>query len=219
MKAFIFDLDGTLLNTLADIAAACNHTLAERNFPGHEIAAYARMVGNGFTTLAQRALPANASLTPQKLDAFVAEARDYYAAHMMEETDPYPGMTGALSSLMHAGAILAVLSNKPQRLSEELVNHYFPSIRFAAVWGARPDKPLKPDPSSLLEMLRDFGLAQKDAAYVGDSDVDILTARNAGTLAVGAAWGFRGAKELETAGADIIIGNPWELAEVAHVVL
>lgn len=211
LKAFIFDLDGTLLNTLADIASACNFALAEHDYPQHPLAAYALMVGNGFETLVKRALPEERMPDALAIKTITQEARERYASHMMEATRPYPGMAEALAALAREKAALGVLSNKPDALSAKLIAHYFPDTPFIAVQGALQGKPLKPDPETLLAMLAKAGIPASSARYVGDSDVDMLTARNAGVMGVGAAWGFRGREELERAGADIIIASPAEL--------
>jgi phosphoglycolate phosphatase len=216
MKAFIFDLDGTLLNSLEDIAQSCNVVLRRHNWPEHPLPAYRQMVGRGFDYLVRSALPADvlAELAPEGLRPLVEEARAWYGGHMCEHTRPYDGLDGALQALCAGGRVLAVLSNKPDELTTDLVRRYFPGIPFALVRGARPGVPLKPDPAAPREMLAALGLAAKDACYVGDSDVDVYTARNAGMTAVGAGWGFRGAAELEAAGAACVLDAPGRLAEL-----
>ena len=149
MKAFIFDLDGTLLDTLEDIGQACNAVLAAHGYPTHPLAAYRRMVGNGFGRLVRSALPPAAlqALTPEALTPLVDEARAWYGRHMREHTHPYAGMPEALTELARRGLTLAVLSNKPDDFTRTLINHYFPQIPFAEVRGGRSDTPLKPDPA------------------------------------------------------------------------
>lgn len=215
MKAFVFDLDGTLLNTLADIGNACNSILRERHLPVHSLAAYRHMVGNGFDILMRRALPPDLKLTPQEFSNTVAAAREWYKNHMMEQTEPYPGMYETLRLLAASGAVLAVLSNKPDAMSNTLIRHYFADIPFAHIQGALPDIPLKPNPQSLLAMLAALSTEPDKSFYVGDSNVDVETAHNAGITAVGAAWGFRGERELVEAGANIVLQNPTELAALA----
>lgn len=211
LAAFVFDLDGTLLNTLADIATACNAVLAGHGYPQHPLSAYNHMVGNGFTALIARALPEDRPPDAAALARLVEEGREYYASHMMNETAPYPGMREALAELEARGDRLAVLSNKPDAMSVALIRHYFPKITFAAIQGARPDVPLKPDPTTLLTMLREINGGRKEATYVGDSNVDMETAHNASVYAIGVSWGFRGSEELEEAGADRIIQTPADL--------
>ena len=216
MDAAFFDLDGTLLDTLDDIGSACNRMLAAHGFPEHPLPAYATMVGNGFTRTVERALPpvVRAALSPEELEAFTAEARAQYAANLFDHTEPYAGMPEALAALAGCGLTLAVLSNKPDAWTVEIIRHFFPQIPFALVRGARPDSPLKPDPQVPLAMLAELGLAPLRCAYVGDSDVDMLTARNTGMLPVGATWGFRGPAELLNAGARLLPAQPAELPEL-----
>lgn len=213
MRAYIFDLDGTLLNTLADIGNACNFILRKYGFPEHPLASYSRMVGNGFRTLLIRALPAEAGLSVQKLDEIVSEARAWYGSHMMEQTIPYAGMDDTLAALASRGDFLGVLSNKPDHLSIALIRNYFPTIQFQHIQGAREGVALKPNPSALLAILKTYGLDCAESCYVGDSDVDIETAHNAAVKALGAGWGFRGATELASAGADAVLHEPSQLLE------
>lgn len=216
MDAAFFDLDGTLLDTLADIGSACNRMLAAHGFPQHPIPAYANMVGNGFTRTVERALPPQvlAALSRQEREELTDEARAQYAAHLYDHTWPYPGMPEALAELAGRGMVIAVLSNKPDAWTEPIIRHFFPDIPFARIHGARSELPLKPDPQVPLAMLAELGLEAPRCAYVGDSDVDMLTARNAGMLPVGAAWGFRGAAELRAAGARLMADRPAELPEL-----
>lgn len=213
MDAAFFDLDGTLLNTLADIGNACNRMLAAHGFPQHALPAYAVMVGNGFTRTVELALPptVTAALSRKDLEALAAEARACYAGNLREYTVPYDGMPQTLAALADKGMTLAVLSNKPDAWTVELISHFFPKIPFALVRGARPGAPLKPDPEVPRAMLAELGLQAGRCAYVGDSDVDMRTALATGMLAVGAAWGFRGAAELRHAGARLLAALPEEL--------
>lgn len=216
MDAAFFDLDGTLLDTLADIGGACNRMLAAHGFPEHALPEYTAMVGNGFTRTVERALPAKtaAALSPGEREELAAEARAQYAAHLYDHTVPYAGMSEALSVLAGRGMVLAVLSNKPDAWTVTLIRRFFPDIPFALIRGARPDVPLKPDPQAPRAMLDALGLSPGRCAYVGDSDVDMLTARNAGMTPVGAAWGFRGAAELRDAGARLLAARPADLPEL-----
>lgn len=216
MDAAFFDLDGTLLDTLADIGGACNRMLSAHGFPQHAIAAYATMVGNGFTRTVERALPPAvlAALSPKVREELTDEARAQYAAHLYDQTVAYPGMTEALAELAGRGMVLAVLSNKPDAWTGPIIRHFFPDIPFALIRGARIGLPLKPDPHVPLAMLAELGLEAPRCAYVGDSDVDMLTARNAGMLPVGAPWGFRGAPELRAAGARLLPERPAQLPEL-----
>lgn len=208
MQSAVFDLDGTLLDTLADIAAACNTVLSRHAYPQHPLAAYQQMVGNGFDVLIERATPADRKPDASGLADLTREARQYYSGHMMERTRPYPGITEALQRLVDRGFKLGVLSNKPDEMTCALIQRYFPGL-FSAVRGARPDLPLKPAPEALLRMLADFHSSR--CCYIGDSNVDMQTAHNAHIYAVGVAWGFRGTAELVAAGADLIIDSPAQL--------
>lgn len=211
MRTFIFDLDGTLLNTMADIGSACNTLLARHGYPQHPLSAYAQMVGNGFDILVRRALPPDHMPDEEALSALIGETRQWYSEHMMERTLPYPGMSEALALLAERGCSLAVLSNKPDAMSVKLIPHYFPDIPFAFVRGALPEVPLKPNPESLLVMLTEMKADKTYSCYIGDSNVDMRTAQNAGIAGIGAAWGFRGPEELREAGASRLLDHPAEL--------
>lgn len=215
MKAFFFDLDGTLLDSLADIGNACNAILEKHGYPTHPLPEYRRFVGNGFGKLVRATLPADAALDDQTKAQLVEEARQYYGLHMCDCTRPYDGVISALEILSAAGHPLAILSNKPEEHTLEIVQRYFSAIPFTLVRGARKDVPLKPQPHALLDMMKTMHTSASQTLYVGDSDVDILTARNAGVISVGVAWGFRGADELRQAGADHIIDTPSQLPTLA----
>lgn len=210
MKGIVFDLDGTLLDTLADIAAACDGALAEFGYPGRTLAEYKKMVGNGFEKLTERAIGSR----PANFREIVARARELYREGMTLKTEPYSGMTETLRALSEAGVRLAVLSNKPDDLSRTLIARYFPDIPFRKVVGAIDGVPLKPDPASLFDMMRGMTLDPGDVGYCGDSDVDMKTAKAAGVAALGAGWGFRGPEELRAAGASAIFTKPAELLSI-----
>ncbi|MBD5641964.1 MAG: HAD-IA family hydrolase [Desulfovibrio sp.] len=211
MDCAVFDLDGTLLDTLADIASACNTVLAWHGYPQHPLEAYRQMVGNGFDRLVERAVPQDRKPDAGALAALTLETRQYYASHIMEFTRPYPGMPEALATLKDRGFRLGALSNKPDEMTRELIASFFPGV-FAQVRGAMPDVPLKPDPQALLAMYAALGATRK--AYVGDSNVDMQTAKNAQAYPVGVAWGFRGPAELAEAGAAVVLDSPAELASL-----
>lgn len=213
MQAFVFDLDGTLLNTLEDIGNACNHMLARHGYATRSIEEYRYMVGNGFAMLVRRCLGES---LPDNVADLTEEARKRYREHMLECSRPYPGMVPALRQLADKG-VLAVLSNKPDDLSRELISHYFPDIPFAKVLGARPDYALKPDPHTLLDLMTELGCIADCTCYIGDSNVDIITAHNAGISGIGAAWGFRGVQELKAAGADKILFHPTDLPTLCNM--
>lgn len=218
MEGFIFDLDGTLLDTLEDIAGACNAVLKAHGQPTHAIAAYRQMVGNGFPVLVRRAWPPDTltRLSSDAQEAVLAETRAYYAAHLCERTRPYPGMTQTLHTLAARGVGLAVLSNKPEELTRPLIAHCFPTVPFVAVNGGCAARPLKPNPAAAADVLAALGLPAASCYYVGDSDVDMLTAHNCGMTSVGVAWGFRGAEELRAARARHILERPEDLLELPY---
>ena len=195
----IFDLDGTLLNTIGDLAVSCNAVLALRGLPQHSYEDYCRFVGNGIMRLVERALP-EALRTPYTVDAVRRDFVAYYLAHIDEHTLPYEGIPELLAELQRRGVRLAVASNKFQAGTEKLIGRYFPDIRFDVVLGQRPDVPLKPDPAVVGEVL-----------YVGDSGVDMQTAAAAGVRSAGVTWGFRTRAELEQSGARHIVDRPAEL--------
>ena len=217
MRAFIFDLDGTLIDSLEDIGQACNDVLASHGYPVHPLPAYRFYVGRGFHKLVNDALPEGeaAKLSSDQLTALIAEARARYGENMCVRTKPYAGITEALHQLADDGHALAVLSNKPDDLTVELVRRYFPDVPFALVRGGRDGVPLKPEPDAPLDMLRHMDFLPERSFYVGDSNVDIFTARNAGMISIGVAWGFRGADELRAAQADHVIDTPEALTRLA----
>ena len=208
----LFDLDGTLLDTLGDIAAAGNHTLSALGLPTHPRDAYRHMVGNGVKMLVRRMLPEN-----QRGEAVFSLAfslyEKTYAGQMLQHTQPYPGIPELLRRLRERGLTLGVLSNKPDNHVPGIVQHYFPGI-FSIARGLRDGEAPKPDPANLLAIMHAFGAGQKSCLYVGDSDVDVLTAKNAGLPMCGVCWGFRGRDELLGAGADYLAHNADELGNI-----
>lgn len=216
MKKLIFDLDGTLLNTLGDIGGACNVILKKYGFPVHEIQAYKKMVGNGFDKLVERALPTEALslMGRSSFGNLVDEAKKQYAEHMMDATLPYQDMPQILAELKSMGKSLAVLSNKPDNLSNTLVKFFFPEITFTFIRGALPNIPLKPDPEALYCLVVSDNLDLSETIYIGDSDVDMQFAHNTKVIAGGACWGFRGKKELEKSGANVLLDKPEDLLKL-----
>lgn len=194
-KLVIFDLDGTLLDTIADLAASTNYALEGNGFPTHAVNAYRFFVGNGVTKLFERALP-EGERTPENIEKIRALFIPYYNSHNMDHSRPYPGMVELLSTLQDAGVKLAVASNKYQAATEKLVAHFFPGISFARVLGQREGVPTKPDPSIVNEIVATAGVRKADVLYVGDSNVDMQTAQQGGVEACGVTWGFRPATEL-----------------------
>lgn len=212
-KLVIFDLDGTLLDTIGDLAAASNHMLRLRGLGEHTLEEYRHFVGNGILRLVERALPEELR-TAEYVQAARADFLAYYVAHIDLRTVPYAGMPELLSELAHRGVALAVASNKFQEGTEKLVRRFFPAIPFVAVLGQRPGVPLKPDPTVVNEILAASGVRRGEVLYVGDSGVDMQTARAAGLRSVGVTWGFRPRAELEAAGADHLVAEARQIAEL-----
>ena len=212
-KLIIFDLDGTLLNTIADLAQSTNHALRTLGYPTHEASAYPRMVGNGINKLFERALP-EGEKTQENVLRMRAEFIPYYNIHNADLSRPYPGIPELLAYLQHKGIQVAVASNKYQEATTKLIAHYFPGIRFAAVLGQREGIPVKPDPAIVHDILKETGIRPEDVLYVGDSGVDMQTARNAGVEACGVTWGFRPRTELEAEQPARIVDKAEEIGKL-----
>lgn len=209
-KLVIFDLDGTLLNTIADLADSTNHALKALGYPTHEPDQYNFMVGNGINKLFERALP-NGEKTEENVLRVRQEFVPYYDRHNADKSRPYPGVAELLETLQTAGMQLAVASNKYQAATEKLVAHYFPNIRFTAVLGQREGIPVKPDPVIVRDILQIAKVQKEETLYVGDSGVDMQTAINAGVTSCGVTWGFRPRNELESFHPDYIVDNAEEI--------
>jgi phosphoglycolate phosphatase len=203
-RAAIFDLDGTLADTLADIATAMNDALAAPGMPRHDLAAYRRFVGEGVEQLATRALPADRQdERPALIERYLAR----YAEVLLDESVPYPGVVALLDDLAARGVPLGVLSNKPDPSTQTVTAALFGPTRFAIVAGRRPDVPRKPDPTAALAIAATLGVPPAETIFVGDTAIDMKTARAAGMIPVGVAWGFR-PEELEAAGASLVAATP-----------
>lgn len=209
IQTIVFDLDGTLLNTLDDLADAANWVCTQNGWPTHPTEAYKYMVGNGIPKLVERFSPED-QRSPARLAATLAQFSARYDAHKEDKTAPYPGIPALLDALRADGIQTAVFSNKADALCGAILEHYF-GPRFTAVRGSRPGVPTKPDPTGLLDLLQAIGAGRSSTLFVGDSGVDILTGHNAGLPAVGVLWGFRGEAELTRAGADCLAAAPEEI--------
>lgn len=211
-KLVIFDLDGTLLNTIADLAHSTNYALNKLGYPTHEIDQYHFMVGNGINKLFERALPEG-----EKSEENVLRVRKqfipYYDQHNADDSCPYPGIPELLSNLQAAGIQLAVASNKYHSATQKLIEHYFPKIHFTAVFGQREGRNVKPDPAIVFDILKIAGVDKKEVLYVGDSGVDMQTAANAGVTACGVTWGFRPRTELEKFNPSYIVDSAEKIQE------
>ena len=212
-KAVIFDLDGTLLNTIADIGGAVNSVLERHNLPVYTMEEYRFFVGKGIHNLVIQVLP-TAERTDEKIKLFYQEVMSEYASNLNVRTRLFPGIAELLDQLVVRGVSLAILSNKADELMADVIKNYFVSWKFSSVFGARKNVPIKPDPSAVYEILAQLKLTNDEVLYVGDSDVDMQTATNAKLFPVGVAWGFRSKEELLANGAKKIIEKPSELLEL-----
>lgn len=209
----VFDLDGTLLDTIGDLAAACNHILRMRKLPEYDYPTYCGFVGNGITRLIERALPEHL-----RTEEYIADARrdfvDYYIGHIDVHTRPYDGVTELLERLSESDCRLAVASNKFHEGTTRLISRFFPAIRFDAVYGNCAGMPLKPDAALLQSIMRECGSNATHCCMIGDSGVDMQTAHNAATHSIGVTWGFRTREELVANGAECIADNPSEIPAI-----
>ena len=210
-EAVIYDLDGTLLNTLDDLAAAVNHTMRTFGYAEHSVPAVCRMVGNGMEKLMRKALPEGVS--PERFNEALAAFKAYYADHSEDFTCAYDGIEPLLDALAKAGVKQAIVSNKGDPFVKALTRRYFGRWITDAV-GEQPAVRRKPHPDSVLKVMADWGCDPERTLYVGDSDVDILTAKNAGVDCASVTWGFRPEEELAQAGASILIRTPQELQQL-----
>lgn len=204
IRCCFFDLDGTLVDSLADIADAMNWALAQLGLPGYTLAEYSQKVGTGMDNLCRACLPAG------REGDFAVLRQLYdsrYSARCCEKTALYPGIERSLQTLAAAGMTMAVLTNKPQSQADRVAELLAP-FGFARVMGKQEGFPIKPDPTSLQHLMAELGAARENSVYVGDSDVDIRLGQNAGLPTVGVTWGFRGAAELREAGADHLCADP-----------
>lgn len=210
IKLVIFDLDGTLLYTLEDLADSCNYLLRKHQLPEHPLDSFRYFVGNGIKKLVERALPEE-KRTETFIESFFQEMIAYYDLHKEDKTRPYPQIVETLEALQQRGIMLGVASNKVNQAMAPLMAHYFPSIRFASVLGQREGIPIKPNPQIVFDIMEATGVTQEETLYVGDTGVDMDTAHGANVPAVGVLWGFRDRKELKEHQAEFIIENPEEL--------
>ena len=209
-QLIIFDLDGTLLNTIGDLAVGCDHMLTLRGLSTHSYEEYCTFVGNGIMRLVERALPEELR-TEEYVKAARRDFVEFYIDNIDNHTVPYEGMVELVEQLQTKGAKLAVASNKFQAGTEKLIRKFFPTIEWVEICGNREGVPLKPDTALVDMIIEKAGVERKNCTMVGDSAVDIQTARNAAIRSVGVSWGFRSREELEQAGADHIADTVEEL--------
>lgn len=209
-KLVIFDLDGTLLNTIADIATATNYALRTLGYPTHNEESIRSFVGNGIRKLLERALPEDKRCEGLITELYV-HFTEYYDRHNTDLSTPYHGVMDLMRHLQQKGIKLAVASNKYQSATEKLVTHYFPNIHFEYVLGQRPNIPVKPNPQIVKDIQLGTNTDKKDILYVGDSGVDMQTAINAEVDAIAVSWGFRSREELESYKPLAIIDDPMDI--------
>lgn len=209
----IFDLDGTLLDTISDLAHSVNYALEKCGFPIHDIESYKCFVGDGINKLLERCLPDN-----DKTENNIARLKElviaYYDIHSTDYTEPYPGIHELLKTLQSNGLKLAVASNKYQTATEKIICQFFPEISFTAVFGQREGIPVKPDPAIIYDVLRIAGDSPEGALYIGDTGVDMTTASNCGVTSIGVTWGYRSREDLEAAGANYIVNTAQEIIKL-----
>jgi phosphoglycolate phosphatase len=209
-KACIFDLDGTLINSLEDLADSCNYALEQMGFPIHDVQAYRHFVGNGVVRLIENIVP-QGSRTPSILNKTLDIYRIRYGEHYLDKTKPYSGIAELLKELKTYGIKLAVVSNKPNDVTKKIILELFGEKTFDIVFGQREGVPRKPHPQGALNACEHMHVQPQQCVFLGDSAVDMQTAIAAGMFPVGALWGFRDREELETAGAAALLGEPIEL--------
>ena len=207
-KTYIFDLDGTLLSTLADLAASTNYALRTHHMPERSLDEVRRFVGNGVKKLMERAIPDG--LNNPLFEETFATFRQHYMQHNLDTTQPYPGIMQLLEQLKTEGKNIAVVSNKFYAATRELCHHFFGDLVPVAI-GEREDIRKKPAPDTVIEALRELGVDKEGAVYIGDSDVDIMTAKNSGMPCVSVLWGFRDKEFLLEHGATTLISKPEEM--------
>ena len=215
VRAIIFDLDGTLLNTITDIGNCANTVLESWNLPVHPISRYAELVGDGLTNLARKVLPPEHT-GEQTVVRFIDEYRVHYQARWNETSTWYPRIPQLLRELSKREILMAVLSNKRDDFTKVCVSSFFPDIIFQEVRGERVGIPIKPDPQSALEIAESLNVRPEHCIFVGDSEIDIETGKRAGMTSVGVLWGFRPRRVLEEAGATILVDRPEEILELVE---
>lgn len=210
-EAVIFDMDGTLLDTIDDIADSANQILKDEGYPEHPVSSYCQFVGNGARKLMERALPHEHSSNGRLIDRLLEKFRDVYKARQFNKTDLYDGIANMLEELKGRGIPMAILSNKPHSFVVEIAKHYFDESLFVSIAGQKENMEAKPAPEGAVLAARALNVPESGCLFVGDSSVDMQTAVNAGMTAVGVSWGFRSVEELKAHGADHIIDSPGQL--------
>ncbi len=213
-KLVLFDLDGTLINSIDDLADSANYALEKCGLPLHTVEEYKYIVGDGVDTKILRCLPPEKRENKELFQKVKSIYMPYYSAHSQDKTRPYPEIEALLSRCNEKGVLVAVVSNKPHTIATKVVEHYFPKIHFVATIGQNDETPKKPDPTGVKRVLNQTGVSPADALYVGDTCVDIQTAKNSGLPSCGVLWGFRTKEELIENKADFIATDVQELSKI-----
>ena len=210
----IFDLDGTLVDTIQDLGNSMSYALRELGLPVRTMEEYTRFVGNGTLLLAKRSLPDSLKEDEQLLNKAHELFSGYYAVHYADNSRVYDGIQPVLDELRGRGVKLGVLTNKPDRFAKTIIEKLVPKGTFDIVLGSRDGVPKKPDPAAENEIIDALGADKSRVFHLGDSDVDVFTAKNAGVRSIGCSWGFRSRQSLVDAGADFIADRPWDICEI-----
>lgn len=213
-KTVIFDLDGTLLDSLQDLANAGNYVCNKNGWPTHSLSAYRYFVGNGIPKLCERFSPPT-HRTPEQLQHTLSEFQSYYSVHKQDFTAPYLGIIELLQNCIAQNITTSVLTNKDNTFAQSIVQHYFPNM-ISFVQGASSDIPPKPNPIGVSKLMKQMNASPSSTLFVGDSNVDIFTASNAQIDSCGVLWGFRNKEELVDAGATYIAQTPQELWQIIN---
>jgi phosphoglycolate phosphatase len=214
MKAALFDLDGTLMDSTADIAWCANELLRRHHFPTHPLSSFSTFIGDGVVNLVKRILPPHAR-TDETVTPLVAQYKELYANHWAVDSYVYDGIPDMLAALHARGLKLAVLSNKPHEFTLQCVRHFLPNTPFEIILGAGGGFPNKPNPAAALHIANQLSLPPQDFLYLGDTDTDMQTASRAAMFPIGVLWGLRTRAELEANGAKAIVAHPREVPPLA----
>ncbi len=211
IKLCVFDLDGTLVNTIKDLGDSVSYALGKMGLPARSMEEYTRFVGNGTRLLVKRSLPDGLKDDGDAIETAHALFSEYYAGHYLDSSKVYDGMYNVIEELKRRGIKLCVLTNKPDRFAAEIIDRLFPKGSFDIVRGSRDGVPKKPDPAAENEIIGVMSVPKESVLHIGDSDVDVFTAHNAGIKCIGCSWGFRSRQSLVDAGADYIADKPSDI--------